>query len=74
MEDSLIRQEIAELFQSRFSTPVETVDLLPGAGSSRRYFRIHSQLPYNVLACYGTNSEENETFIYFSSVFKEAKS
>ena len=73
MEDSLIRQEIAELFQSRFSTPVETVDLLPGAGSSRRYYRIHSQLPYNVLACYGTNSEENETFIYFSSVFKEAK-
>ena len=72
MEDSLIQQQITELFQSRFSTPIKTVDLLPGAGSARRYYRIHSQLPYSVLACYGTNCEENETFIYFSSVFKKA--
>ena len=73
MEDSIIRQHIADLFQSRFSCPIESLDLLPGAGSSRRYYRIHSQLPYTVLACYGTNSEENATFIYFSSVFKEAQ-
>lgn len=71
MED--IQQRISSLFSETFHTPIESMEILPGAGSSRQYYRIASKMPTSILACYGSNTEENNTFIYFSSVLKQAK-
>lgn len=72
MDNSEILQHITDLFYFRFSEKISDIELLPGAGSSRRYYRIHSELPYDVMACAGTNIEENKTFIYFSSRLHQA--
>lgn len=64
-------QCITNLFKQKFGTDFSHIELLPGAGSSRRYYRISCNGQDDVLACVGTNIEENESFIYFSSVFKE---
>lgn len=72
MQETSIRQQITELFQSRFTETIRSIEELPGAGSSRKYFRIISDLPYSVLACYGSDAIENQTFIYFSSVLGTA--
>ncbi len=66
------QEKIASLFQKNFSEKIFAIDLLPGAGSSRRYYRINSELPHTMLACVGTDRDENMSFIYFSSVFKQA--
>ena len=66
------QEKIASLFQKNFSEKIFAIDLLPGAGSSRRYYRITSELPHTMLACVGTDRDENMSFIYFSSVFKQA--
>lgn len=71
MDDSIIKQRISALFQSNFTEKILRIETLPGAGSSRKYFRIYSELSNTLLACFGTNVEENKTFIYFSSVFSK---
>lgn len=68
----IFEERIVSLFKSKYSETITKIDLLPGAGSSRRYYRIFSELPYTILACYGTNIEENETFIYFSTKLLES--
>ncbi|MCQ2959337.1 MAG: phosphotransferase [Bacteroidales bacterium] len=71
MEDSTILYRIKNLIKSKTSISEEIAEfqLLPGAGSSRRYYRIILTNKKTLLACYGTNIEENETFNYFSSIF-----
>lgn len=71
MDDSLIIQRITDLFKSKYSEKIVKIDLLPGAGSSRRYYRIFLDSQNSILACYGSNTDENETFMYFSSIFKK---
>ncbi len=68
----IFEERIVALFKSKYNKKITKIDLLPGAGSSRRYYRIFSELPDTILACFGTNIEENETFIYFSSKFIES--
>lgn len=68
----IFEERIVSLFKSKYNEKITKIDLLPGAGSSRRYYRIFSELPYTILACFGTNIEENETFTYFSSKFIES--
>ncbi len=46
------------------------VDVLPQSGSDRRYFRVFGESNNSVIATYGLNVAENETFIYFSDHFK----
>lgn len=65
-------ERIVSLFKSKYNEKIIKIDLLPGAGSSRRYYRIYSELPETILACFGTNIEENDTFIYFSTKFLES--
>jgi RNase adapter protein RapZ len=47
---------------------VESVSLLPQSGSERRYYRINTETG-NFIATYGTNTKENETFVYFAKHF-----
>ena len=46
------------------------VDVLAQSGSDRRYFRVYDHQGNSVIATYGLNVPENETFIYFSEHFK----
>ena len=46
-----------------------SIDVLPRSGSERRYFRIHEQGGSTIIATYGANIKENETFFYFSENF-----
>ncbi len=50
--------------------PVQ-VEVLPQAGSDRRYFRITGDDGQTVIATHGLNNRENKTFIYFSEHFRE---
>ena len=61
---------IEELYISWSKKPPERIELLPQAGSDRRYFRIHTGTQ-PVIATHGTNVPENEAFLYFSSHFKK---
>ena len=67
-----IQEHVIQLYNTRFSTPIEKIELLPGAGSSRCYYRIFRKGETSILACYGSNPDENETFVYFSKKLKES--
>ncbi|RYY95327.1 MAG: hypothetical protein EOO11_16070, partial [Chitinophagaceae bacterium] len=45
------------------------LDVLPQAGSDRRYFRLAGADGRTVIATYGANVRENETFVYFACHF-----
>ncbi|MBC7949892.1 MAG: phosphotransferase [Chitinophagaceae bacterium] len=49
-----------------------SVDVLPISGSERRYFRIHEK-DHSLIATYGANIKENESFIYFAESFHKKK-
>jgi aminoglycoside/choline kinase family phosphotransferase len=49
----------------------QQVDVLPESGSIRRYFRLHGENGATVIATYGSNIKENETFLYFSGQFRQ---
>jgi aminoglycoside/choline kinase family phosphotransferase len=59
---------VKNLYTEWKGTPPVTVDVLPISGSERRYFRIHGN-DGSVIATYGANIKENESFIYFSENF-----
>jgi aminoglycoside/choline kinase family phosphotransferase len=47
-----------------------SIDVLPQSGSERRYFRLYGKKD-SVIGTYGANIKENESFIYFSHLFRE---
>lgn len=47
--------------------PIE-IDVLPQSGSDRRYFRLHTTKG-TLIATFGNNIKENESFIYFAKHF-----
>ena len=70
--NTTIQEQVTQLYKTRFSSPIEKIELLPGAGSSRCYYRIFRNGETPILACYGSNPDENETFVYFSKKLKES--
>ena len=60
---------IAKLYESWSGKPAIAIDVLPQSGSERRYFRIHKGEGNSLLATYGANIQENESFLYFSNHF-----
>ncbi|MFM9909284.1 MAG: phosphotransferase [Chitinophagaceae bacterium] len=67
-------QGVAEAIESLYKkwsgiAPVR-IELLPQAGSDRRYYRIHTK-NVSVIATHGINIPENEAFIYFSEHFSK---
>jgi aminoglycoside/choline kinase family phosphotransferase len=65
-----ISDQIVSLFKSYNNAEILGLDKLPQAGSDRHYFRIYTA-DKNYIATYGSNVKENESFIYFSSHFKQ---
>ncbi len=65
----LILESIQNLYTQWAGKKPDSIDVLPQSGSERIYFRIHDA-GKSVIATYGPNLEENETFFYFSSHFR----
>lgn len=61
---------IEKLFLQYSNETITAIDKLPQAGSERHYYRIHTPAK-TYIAAHGANLMENETFIYFSTHFKE---
>ena len=66
----LVIEAIEDLYRRWSKKKSERIELLPQAGSDRRYFRIHTG-GEPVIATHGNNVPENEAFIYFSEPFPE---
>ncbi|HWJ25656.1 MAG TPA: phosphotransferase, partial [Flavisolibacter sp.] len=62
---------ISQVYKDWCGEEPALVDVLPQSGSDRRYFRLQSADCQTVIATYGLNTQENETFIYFSDHFRE---
>ena len=65
-----ITDKIKKFFSEFSKNTITGIDKLPQAGSERHYFRIHTA-DKNIIATYGANLKENESFIYFSKHFKK---
>jgi len=61
---------ISQLYKAWKGKDPDRIEVLPQSGSERRYFRLHEQSE-TVIAAYGANIKENETFIYFSKHFQK---
>lgn len=60
---------IIELYKTWKGQEPASVDILPQAGSERRYFRLWDQNKQSVIGTHGANIPENESFLYFSQHF-----
>lgn len=65
-----IIESINNLYKEWSGRNPNSIDILPRSGSERIYFRVHDQ-EKSIIATYGANLKENETFIYFSNHFTE---
>jgi len=65
-----ILDSVKQLYREWKGAEPTSVDVLPQSGSERRYFRL-SGPGHSVIGTYGANTQENETFIYFSRQFRE---
>ena len=61
--------DIVQLYKNWKKEEPSSVDVIPQAGSDRRYFRVHSLNGNTVIATFGANTKENQTFIYFANQF-----
>ncbi len=64
---------ISGVYKSWKGVEPASIDVLPQSGSDRRYFRIQGADGQTVIATFGINVRENETFIYFSKHFTEQR-
>jgi len=69
MSENQIHERIRALFQNTYNATIQSIEPITAAGSPRKYYRIHSSLSNPVIACLGTNLEENKSFLYFNSFF-----
>src|SRR5690606_17522664 len=67
--ENQIHERIRALFQNTYNATIQSIEPITAAGSPRKYYRIHSSLSNPVIACLGTNLEENKSFLYFNSFF-----
>ena len=63
-------QSISSLYKKWKGVDPVSLEVLPQSGSERRYFRLYGK-EGPVIGTYGANIRENETFIYFSQIFRE---
>ncbi len=65
-----VTEEISELYRSHFGNSPSSIHKLPESGSDRFYFRVKGNP--GCIATINENTRENETFVYFTRVFREA--
>jgi len=61
---------VEKLFEEHFGTAPEQITHLPVSGSDRRYFRLKAG-KNSVIGTYNTNIAENNTFFYFTELFRK---
>lgn len=66
---NFIENSIINLINKNLSEDVSNITMLPASGSSRIYFRIHTNKK-SLIATYNPNTEENNAFIIFSKHFR----
>lgn len=64
-------EKIKKLYQETYGQEPVSMDVLPQAGSERRYFRFWNAEKKSVIGTFGANIPENETFLYFSEQFSK---
>ena len=62
-----MQQYLAQYFGKEH---IQAVESLPQAGSNRIYYRVFSD-GNTFIACESSNTNENETFFYFTEFFKQ---
>ena len=65
------QEGLAELYKRWKGEDAVSVELLPGAGSNRRYYRLTGHDGSTVIGVQGTNVEENRAFIFLSRSFAD---
>lgn len=64
-----VKEHISSLFAAFFQIPADHIVKLPQSGGDRIYFRIFSPKG-SYIATFNENIRENETFFYFTDVFR----
>jgi len=62
-------KHLENLFKKTFSERCLKIEKLPLSGSNREYYRLHGQ-SHTSIAAYNPVIKENETFIYYTKVFR----
>jgi aminoglycoside/choline kinase family phosphotransferase len=65
-----IYSSIQSLIKENVQQIVTSVEVLPGAGSNRQYYRVFTQ-NHSYIVCNGNNPDENSSFIYLCNHFKK---
>jgi len=63
-------ERLKELYRKEFGE-IEDFELLPLSGSKRRYVRFINKSGDSIVGVYNPNKQENNTYFYFTSVFKK---
>ena len=64
----MIPEELEKLYTNFTGNAPVSITEIPSSGSNRRYFRISGKM--NTIGAYGSCKDENETFLYIASHFK----
>ena len=64
-------ERLIRLYEAWAGCPPAKVEVLPGAGSNRAYYRLAASGGSGVVGVVGTSRDENEAFIYLSGHFAE---
>lgn len=64
-----LQQRIETIIKSSVGHSVDSIELLPGAGSNRQYLRVIAGNS-SYIVCNGTNVDENKSFEYLCNHFK----
>lgn len=62
-------ERLIRLYEAWAGCPPAKVEVLPGAGSNRAYYRLAASGGSSVVGVVGTSRDENEAFIYLSGHF-----
>ena len=61
---------LEKLFEEHFGSKPDKIELMPVSGSDRRYYRL-SNKKHKAVGTYNTNVAENNTYFYFTELFKK---
>ena len=66
-------EELLRLYEDWRGCAPQSVELLPGAGSNRTYYRFWDAEGDSLIGVVGTSREENEAFIYLAGHFGQKR-
>ena len=66
-------EKLKILYTEHTGLEVVACDELPGAGSNRKYYRLHGSDGSTLIGVVGTSLDENHTFCYLAQHFTERR-